>query len=288
MPDERSAPSTSAASWVPPEVDAELPSAARIYDAYLGGAYNFAVDREFVQRAKQHLPHVADVALWNRTFLQQAVRHAADVEGITQFLDIGCGLPVTGAVHEIARERRPDARVVYVDNEPVAVAQGETVLAGTEGVEIVRGDVREPETILPAARRLLDFDRPVCVLMVALLHFLPDAERPAELVARFRDALAPGSLLALSHATVDGVPEPVRGQTLAFIDSYKNTQNPGFVARDHEEFAVMLAGFDLVEPGITYTPQWRPQQPITADQHPERAVCYAAVGRTRGDHRSSQ
>ena len=262
-------------------MDTALPSAARVYDAYLGGAYNFAVDREFVQRAKQHLPHITDVARWNRTFLRQAVRYAAEVEGITQFLDIGCGLPVTGAVHEVARDHQPDARVVYVDNEPVAVAQGETVLAGVEGANIVRGDVREPETILPTARRLLDFDQPVCVLMVALLHFLPDAERPAELVARFRDALAPGSLLALSHATVDNAPEPVRSQTLAFIDSYKNTQNPGFVARDHDEFATLLAGCDLVEPGITYTPQWRPERQVTADEHPERAVCYAAVGRTR-------
>ncbi len=262
-------------------MDTALPSAARVYDAYLGGSHNFAVDREFVQQAKQHLPHISDVALWNRTFLRQAVRYAAEVEGITQFLDIGCGLPVTGAVHEVAREHRPDAQVVYVDNEPVAVAQGEMVLADTEGAEILHGDVREPEAILSSARQLLDFDQPVCVLMVALLHFLPDSERPAELVARFRRELAPGSLLALSHATVDDVPEPVRSQTLAFIDSYKNTQNPEFVARGHEEFAALLTGCDLVDPGITYTPEWRPDRPVTADQHPERAVCYAAVGRAR-------
>lgn len=268
-----------ATSWVPPDVDTTRPSAARVYDAYLGGSHNFAVDREFVQQAKQLLPHVTDVARWNRTFLRQAVRYAAESEGIAQFLDIGCGLPVSGAVHEIAAQHLPNPRTVYADNEPVAVAQAEVVLDGDENAHVVHGDVRNPETILPAAENLLDFDRPVCVLMVALLHFLPDAEKPGELVARFRDALPPGSLIAISHATVDGVPEPVRTQTLEFIDSYKDTQNPGFVARDRAEFAALFTGLELVDPGITYTPEWRPDVPVTADQHPERAVCWAAVGR---------
>lgn len=266
-------------SWVPPDVDTTRPSAARVYDAYLGGSYNFAVDREFVQQAKKLLPHVTDVARWNRTFLRQAVRYAAEVERITQFLDIGCGLPVSGAVHEIAGKYQPDARTVYADNEPVAVAQAEMVLENDDRTRVVHGDVRQPETILPAAQEFLDFERPVCVLMVALLHFLPDSERPAELVAQFREPLAPGSLVAISHATVDGVPEPVRGQTVDFINSYKDTQNPGFVARDREEFTALFGGLELVEPGVTYTPEWRPDVPVTADQHPEKAVCFAAVGR---------
>ena len=266
-------------SWLPPGIDTSRPSSARVYDAYLGGEYHFAVDRAFVQHAKQLLPHVSDVARWNRSFLCQAVRYAAKDEGITQFLDIGCGLPVTGAVHEIASECQPDARTVYVDNEPVAVAQADMILQGNRRTKVVHGDVRHPETILPPAVELLDFDQPVCVLMVAVLHFLPDSERPAELVARYRDALPPGSLVAISHATVDGVPDPVRAQTLKFIDSYKTTQNPGFVARDRQEFAALLSGFELVDPGITYTPQWRPRVPVTADQHPEKAVCWSAVGR---------
>lgn len=280
MTDDHSNEERSTARWVPPDLDTTRPSAARVYDAYLGGSYNFAVDREFVEQARALLPHVTDVARWNRTFLRQAVRHAAKAEGITQFLDIGCGLPVSGSVHEVADEHQPGARVVYADNEPVAVAQAEMVLAGNDRAHVVHGDVRAPESILPAAREFLDFDKPICVLMVALLHFLPDSERPAELVAHYRDALPPGSLMAISHATVDGVPEPVRSQTLDFINSYKDTQNPGFVARDREEFAALLAGLDLVEPGITYTPEWHPEQTITADQHPERAVCHAAVGRT--------
>src|SRR5699024_11071872 len=153
----------------------------------------FAVDREFVTQAQRLLPHVKDVARWNRTFLRQAVRYAAETAGITQFLDIGCGLPVTGAVHEVAREYQPDARVVYVDNEPVAVAQAEIMLQEDERATVIQGDIRSPDTILqaPATRELLDLDQPVCVLMVALVHFLPDADRPRDLVAQFREALAP-------------------------------------------------------------------------------------------------
>ncbi|MBE9375287.1 SAM-dependent methyltransferase [Saccharopolyspora sp. HNM0983] len=271
----------SRASWVPPAVDMSLPSAARVYDAYLGGAHNFEVDRRFAARAEELLPHVKDVARRNRTFLRQAVRYAAETAGITQFLDIGCGLPVTGAVHEVAREFQPDARVLYADNEPVAVTQGEMMLRDEDRATIIHGDLRFPESVLHAAatRELLDFDRPVCVLMVALVHFVPDAENPVALLARYRDALAPGSLLALSHATVDGVPEPVRGQTMDFINSYAHTQNPGFVARTRAEFLALLDGFDLVDPGVTYTPQWRPDRPVTTEDHPERAVCFAAVGR---------
>lgn len=276
VPDDHRNAERPASSWVPPDVDTTRPSAARVYDAYLGGSHNFAVDREFAQQAEVLLPHVADVARWNRTFLRRAVRYAAESEGIAQFLDIGCGLPVSGAVHEIAGAH---AQTVYADNEPIAVAQAEMALDGDERAHVVHGDVRIPETILPAAQELLDFERPVCVLVVALLHFLPDSEQPAELVARFRDALPPGSLVAISHATVDGVPEPVRSQTLNFINSYEDTQNPGFVARDRTEFAALFTGLDLVEPGITYTPEWRPDVPVTADQHPERAVCWAAVGR---------
>ena len=201
--------------WQELGVDVHTPSAARVYDAYLGGAHNFAADREFVARAKEILPHVADVARWNRTFLHRAV-HTMLEAGIDQFLDLGSGLPTAGATHEVAQRHNPDARVVYVDNEPVAVAQTEELLRDVTGAAVVRGDFLDPEGVLghSSTKELLDFSRPIGVLAVALLHFMPGDRHPEAALDRYKDELASGSMLAVSHATVDGVPEPVRSQTL--------------------------------------------------------------------------
>ncbi|MCA1190431.1 MULTISPECIES: SAM-dependent methyltransferase [unclassified Saccharopolyspora] len=269
--------------WRALGVDVELPSAARVYDAYLGGAHNFAADRAFFARAKEKLPHIADVARWNRTFLRRAVQTMAE-EGIDQFLDIGSGLPTAGNTHEIAHRTNPDARVVYADNEPVAVVQTEELLKDVPGTAVVRGDFLEPDAILGAAatRELLDLTKPVGVLAVALLHFIPREQHPEAALERYKDALPAGSRLAISHATVDGVAEPVRSQTLDFIDSYKDTQNPGFTARDELEFRRFFTGWELLDPGVAFTSEWRSDLTDVDDfatANPKNAVCFAAVAR---------
>lgn len=268
-------------SWREIGVDVQTPSAARVYDAYLGGAHNFAADREFVARAKEILPHIADVARWNRTFLRRAVHTMLDA-GIDQFLDLGAGLPTAGATHELAQQHNPDARVVYVDNEPVAVAQTEQLLRDVPAATVVRGDFLEPEEVLAAAgtREQLDFTRPIGVLAVALLHFMPGTRHPEAALERYKAALPSGSRLAISHATVDGVPEPVRTQTLEFIKSYENTQNPGFVAREELEFRRFFTGWELLDPGVTYTSEWRSdlvEVDPPDESAPENAVCFAGV-----------
>lgn len=268
-------------SWREIGVDVQTPSAARVYDAYLGGAHNFAADREFVARAKEILPHIADVARWNRTFLRRAVHTMLDA-GIDQFLDLGAGLPTAGATHELAQHHNPDARVVYVDNEPVAVAQTEQLLRDVPSATVVRGDFLEPEDVLAAAgtREQLDFTRPIGVLAVALLHFMPGSRHPEAALERYKAELPSGSRLAISHATVDGVPEPVRTQTLEFIKSYENTQNPGFVAREELEFRRFFTGWELLDPGVTYTSEWRSDLVEVGppdESAPENAVCFAGV-----------
>ncbi|GAA2804105.1 SAM-dependent methyltransferase [Crossiella cryophila] len=268
---------TPRSSWVPQGVDVERPSAARIYDYYLGGGYNFESDRQFARKAISLLPSLPMIAQQNRVFLRRAVRFCVQ-NGIRQFLDIGSGIPSVGNVHEVARQVDPAARVVYVDNEPVAVAHSRMMLAQDPQTAVVQADVRDPESILdsPEVRRLIDFDEPVAVLMVALLHFIPHADEPKAFLAQYRDAMAPGSFLALSHATLEHQPaitEQVR-------QLYENSQNP-MTARNRAELEILFDGFELVAPGIVFTPAWRPDSPEEVGDDPERSVIYAAVGRRR-------
>ena len=178
------------------------PAAARVYDFYLGGFHNFAADREMGRQAIQMWPELPEIMRSNRGFLRRAVEFLVDA-GVRQFLDLGSGIPTVGNVHEIAQRLAPDTRVVYVDNDPVAVEHSPAILAGDDRTAVVQRDLRDPEAVLadPAVPALLDLSRPVAVLMVAVLHFVPDEDDPAGLVARFRDAVAAGSYLALSHAT---------------------------------------------------------------------------------------
>jgi hypothetical protein len=194
-------------SWVPAEVDLSRPSAARVYDYYLGGSHNLEVDRRMAREAISLWPDLPEIMQTNRAFLRRSVRYLTG-QGITQFLDVGSGIPTVGNVHEAARQADPRARVVYVDSDPLAVAHSRAILAGDEHPAVVHADVREPETILwdPTVRTTLDLDRPIAVLMVAVLHFVSDEHDPFGAVARVRDRLAPGSHLVLSHASAEGVP----------------------------------------------------------------------------------
>jgi SAM-dependent methyltransferase len=261
-------------NWAPDEVDVDRPSAARVYDYYLGGLHNFAADREMAARAVADWPELPRIMQANRAFLRRAVRHLV-AQGIDQFLDIGSGIPTAGNVHEIAQAAVPGARVVYVDIDPVAVAHARALLADDPRTGVVQGDFTDVEAVLgdPITRSLLDLSRPVGVLVVALLHFVGDERRPADVLARYRAAMAPGSHLVVSHASADGAPDRAdEHQSL-----YRRTATP-MTMRSRDEVAALLDGFTLVEPGIVFLPQWRPDDPVPA-ANPERFTGYAAVGR---------
>jgi hypothetical protein len=259
-----------------PGVDTERANVARIYDALLGGTHNFAVDRDAARTLTAIDPGYRDVAKANRAFLGRAVRFLADV-GIRQFLDIGSGVPTEGNVHEIARTAAPESRVVYVDIDPVAIAHSKSILAVDDRATVIEADLREPEKILghPEVRRLIDFDQPVGLLMVAVLHFIRDEENPGELVKRLARSLVSGSYLTISHGTSDERPASVVG---AVRKLNTQTTTPANL-RGHAEISAFFDGFDLLEPGLVFTPQWRPDRPAPFIDHPERSWIYAGVGR---------
>ncbi|AOS63277.1 SAM-dependent methyltransferase [Actinoalloteichus hymeniacidonis] len=257
----------------PDGVDITKPSAARIYDYVLGGSANFAVDREFADRALERFPGARLVATANRSFLRRAVQFCLQ-QGVRQFLDIGSGIPTVGNVHEVAQRIDPDATVVYVDYEPVAIAHSRQLLESNPKATAVLADAREPEALLDNAdlRAHLDFDQPVAVLMVALLHFVPDADDPAGLVRSYRDVLAPGSLLVISHGTTDGVPE-----VAALADQYKHSANPATM-RSREQVTAMMDGFEILPPGVVFSAAWQPDDE-PGEVRPEQSGAYAVVGR---------
>jgi len=262
---------------MPDNLATDRPSAARIYDYYLGGSHNFAVDREFAKRAIELWPQLPQIMRENRSFLNRAIRYLVG-QGITQFLDLGSGIPTVGNVHEVARSADPDARVVYVDTDPVAVTLSRSLLAGVPNTEIVQADLRDVESVLSAVqtRQLLDLSAPVAVLMIAVLHFVPNSDDPAGIVARYRSVMAPGSYLALSHATHEGEP----GQADPHMALYARTGTP-MTMRSRAEVEAILHGFDPVPPGIVYFPQWRPDPQAPPIPDPERFTGYVAVGRRR-------
>ncbi|WP_228980822.1 SAM-dependent methyltransferase [Streptomyces sp. DH12] len=264
-------------AWAPPGIDLSVPSVSRIYDYYLGGSHNFEVDREAARRAMEFLPGLPKIMQANRAFMRRAVRHAV-AEGVTQFLDIGSGIPTFGNVHEVALAAAPDARVVYVDHDPVAVAHSKAVLADEERVDIAAADLRKPRDVLhsPPVARLLDLDRPVALLLVAVLHFLEDSDRPYEAVEELREALAPGSLLILTHASFEGIPVPEE-QAGGTVGVYRDIRNP-LVMRSRDQVARFFDGFEMVEPGLVSMPHWRPETP-PEQEDPYAFSGFAGVGR---------
>ncbi|AIV32665.1 SAM-dependent methyltransferase [Streptomyces sp. MPA0124] len=265
-------------AWAPRSIDISVPSVSRIYDFYLGGSHNFEVDREAARRAMEFMPGLPKIMQANRAFMRRAVRFAAD-QGIDQFLDIGSGIPTFGNVHEVAGRIRPGARVVYVDHDPVAVAHSEAVLAGVDDADVVAGDLRKPAEILasPQVERLIDLNRPVALLLVAILHFVEDEDDPYAAVAGLRDALAPGSLLVLTHASYENIPLPAERAGGA-VDVYKDIRNP-LIMRSREQIARFFEGYDMVEPGLVPMPRWRPEgEPEEED--PYAFSGFAGVGRT--------
>ncbi|MFD7280962.1 SAM-dependent methyltransferase [Streptomyces sp. NPDC059862] len=265
-------------AWAPRSIDISVPSVSRMYDYYLGGSHNFEVDREAARRAMEFMPGLPKIMQANRAFMRRAVRYAVG-EGITQFLDVGSGIPTFGNVHEVAQQARPGARVVYVDHDPVAVAHSEAVLEGNENADVVAADLRKPQEILasPQVEGLLDLNRPVALLLVAILHFVEDADDPYGAVAQLSDALAPGSMLVLTHASYEGIPLPPERASGA-VDVYKDLRNP-LIMRSREEIARFFEGYDMVEPGLVPMPVWRPDTE-PEDEDPYAFSGFAGVGRT--------
>jgi len=267
----------SAGEWVPRHVDVQRANPARVYDYLLGGNRNFAVDREFARRAVEAMPWVRDLARHNRRFLGRAVRYCA-ADGARQFLDLGSGMPTGLGVHELARRQDPTSRVVYVDREPVAVAHCEVVLAGVPHAGVVEADLADPDHVLghPTTRRLLDLDRPVAVVLASSLHFVLDADRAAATVAAYLDAVPPGSHLVLSHLADDGD----TGREVSDLVELSKTTSSAGVARSREWIAGLFDGLEVVEPGLVYTSQWRPEEGISlVTGPPSHASLLAAVGR---------
>lgn len=263
-------------SWAPQGIDLNVPSVSRIYDYFLGGSHNFEVDREAARRALEIMPGIPKIGQANRAVMRRAVRFAAE-RGITQFLDIGSGIPTFGNVHEVAQAATSGARVVYVDNDPVAVAHSRAVLDGLKDTTIAAADLRDPQSILdsPETRRLLDFDQPVALLLVAVLHFLTDDDDPCAVIATLRDALAPGSVLVVTHATLEGgsLSSGQRGVQAV----YQRTTTP-LLMRTRAQLEPFFAGFELVEPGIVPLPFWRPDTPPSEDDDPAMLHGLAGVG----------
>ncbi|MGH3392681.1 MAG: SAM-dependent methyltransferase [Actinomadura sp.] len=236
-------------------LDVTVPSPARIYDYLLGGKDNFAADRQLVEAILQREPGARAVAWANRRFLGRAVEFLAGA-GIRQFLDLGTGLPSQNNVHEVAQRVCPDARVVYVDNDPVVLNHAEALLAADESTVVIGGDMREPERILahPDVQRMIDFSQPVAVLFMAVLHFVTDEQDPWGLVSTMTEPLVPGSYLALSHGTLDSGPADVIADTQ---ETYKNASAQAAVPRSREAITRFFDGFELVDPGLVPLTEWR-------------------------------
>ncbi|HET9169228.1 MAG TPA: SAM-dependent methyltransferase [Actinospica sp.] len=244
-----------------PEVDPEKPSPARIYDFWLGGSQNFEADREVGRRAAEAMPTLTAAIRANRAFLGRVVRELVEVRGIDQFLDLGSGVPTVGNVHEVALEQNPDAKVVYVDIDQIAIAHARHLLADVPGAVAILADLRRPEAVLehPLTRGTLDFSRPVAVLMNAVLHFIPDEEQPDRIVAGYTGVLSPGSYLALSHAAPD-LRHP--GEQDEMLADYQRSTKVPFINREPEQIATWLGNLDIQEPGLVTVDQWQPEPGI--------------------------
>jgi SAM-dependent methyltransferase len=258
------------------EINTWVAHPARIYNYFLGGKDNFRVDRETAEMALAATPAVRDMARQNRAFLQRAVRFLAGQAGIRQFLDIGTGLPTQGNVHEVAQAIAPGAHVVYVDNDPIVLAHSRALL-DAPNTTVVLGDLREPTTILEDSEvgKLIDFDRPMAILLVAVLHFIQDQDDPGAILARLRDAMAPGSYLVISHGTTEA--DQTRPEVAdKVVAAYQRSSAP-VTLRSRAQIEAFFGDFELVEPGLEQVHRWRPDGPVAAVS----GGIYGGVGRKR-------
>ena len=267
---------------VPAGIDMTIPNAARMYDYYLGGTINFPADQQAAERLRADLPEISDMAWANRGFHQRAAKWLAAERGISQFLDLGSGLPTQGNTHQVVREIAADARVVYVDNDPMVRAYAGELLTDSRLTTFVFADLRDPGQVLGnrQLRELIDFTQPVGLLMSAVLHFVADSDDPWGLVTRYTEALAPGSYLALSHVTADNVPD--RGVQTGLSVYQQATEN--IYLRPKAEVERFFTGLDLVPPWpgepprLVFFGEWGAEDPRLADSDGSRWG-YAGVAR---------
>ena len=238
--------------WV---IDPEVPSVARMYDYYLGGKDNFAADREAADQVVSAMPNVLEFTRANRRLLSRAVTMMAG-RGVRQFLDIGSGLPTRENVHEVAQKAAPGSRVIYVDNDPIVLVHARALLADNPLTTVVQADLREPESIVdhPEVRSRIDFDEPVGLLLLAILHFVPDEDRPAGIVAKLRKPLAPGSFLVISHGHRGEVAQGVEDQVRS---AYGRTGAGDIVPRGIDEVGAFFEGTEMAGPGLVQVADWR-------------------------------
>ena len=264
--------------WAPDNIDIETPSAARMYDYYLGGSHNFAADRALGEEVIRAFPDSRELCQANRAFLHRALTTLCGL-GIDQFLDLGSGIPTVSNVHEVVSELNPAARTVYVDSDAVAFAHGQALLAEVPGAVFVREDLRDPEAVLsdPAVTGLLDFGRPVAVLLFSVLHFVSDEDDPMGILAAYREACVPGSYLAITHGTADYRPEEAKEARAVYARSSHQV-----TSRSREAVRDMFEGYELIEPGVTDAILWRPDPQAAPDPlggDVTRYSIYGAVGR---------
>ena len=258
-----------------PEIDTTVPHSARIWNFWLGGKDNFEIDRQVGMQLQETYPAIVDLARSDRRFLRRAVRYLASEAGIRQFLDIGTGLPTLDNTHEVAQQVAPESRIVYVDNDPLVLVHARALLTSTpEGAtDYLDADFREPEQILAGAASTLDFAEPVAVLLLGILGHFPDDDEVAALIGRLMAATVPGSYLVIAHgsSTSRGLIEAARQYAASGAASY--------TLRSPEQLTRLYAGLELVCPGVSPTPHWRPDVgPVPAA---EEVYSYCAVGRTR-------
>jgi hypothetical protein len=267
----------------PFEIDTSVAHPARRYNYWLGGTDNFEADRISGDAFVAVFPSMKIAAVENRRFLRRAVTYLAEEAGVRQFLDIGTGIPAVDNVHEVAQRVAPESRVVYVDNDPIVLAHSRRLLAGSDtgATTYIHADLREPGTILghPDLRATLDLSRPVALLLVAVMHFFVDEADPYGLVARLVGALAPGSYLAMSHATKDFMPPEVVEQVDAWVERDHARSREPFQFRDKAAFARFFDGMDLVPPGITLISDWHNEEPSNRRPSAADTSIYGAVAR---------
>jgi SAM-dependent methyltransferase len=234
----------------------DIPSSARVYDYLLGGKDHYPADREVAESMIAQLPNVRLAVQWNRAFLRRVVRYLISEAGIHQIIDIGAGLPTVGNTHEIALAADRDARVVYVDHDPVVLAHARDMLQGVRNAAIIQQDLFSPDKILadPELTELIDFGQPAAVLLLSILHFVPDSADPANLIARLLAPFPSGSHVAISHATPDTVAE-VSDVERVFDEATEQAR-----VRSRAEIAKLVEGLEIIEPGLAWPPEWRPDR----------------------------
>ncbi len=269
--------SSSTASYETPGIDTSIPHSARLWNYWLGGKDNFAVDRQIADQITAMVPEMITSARADREFLGRAVRHLAGVEGVRQFLDIGTGIPTANNTHEVAQQVAPASRIVYVDNDPMVLAHARALLTSDpEGVtDYVQADLREPDKILDVAARTLDFDEPIAIMLLGILNFVPDDDEASSIIGRLLAAVPPGSFLTVSHPTTE-----INGEVMTeALRLWNEGPAAKMVLRDRAGVARFFEGLELLDPGVVSCSQWRPDP--QRDGVAVEVAHYGGVGRKR-------